>query len=54
MYNKDELLCFNILESVNNILDFTKQFSNIEELVNDRLHFDATMMNFIIIGEMES
>lgn len=52
MYSKDDLLCFNILESVNLIIDFTKGFKNVEELLNDRLHFDATMMNFIVIGEM--
>jgi uncharacterized protein with HEPN domain len=54
MYSKDDLLCINILESINNIIDFTKDFKSVEEFNKDRLHFDATIMNFIVIGEMTS
>jgi uncharacterized protein with HEPN domain len=54
MYSQDDLYCFNILESINKILDFTKEIKNYEEFKNDQLHFDATIMNFIVIGEMTS
>ena len=52
MYSKDDLLCINIQESVNNIVEFTKGFRSVEEFNNNRLHYDATIMNFIIIGKM--
>ncbi len=52
MYSKDELLCFNVIESVNKILEFTKDFKDFVDWKRDYLHYDATMMNFIIIGEM--
>ena len=52
MYSKDDLLCFNILESVNRIIEFTKDARNVEEFHNDHKGYDATIMNFIVIGEM--
>ena len=52
MYSKDELLCINILESVNFIIEFTDNYMDVEEFAKDRKSFDATMMNFIVIGEM--
>ena len=52
MYNKDYLLCFNIYESVNKILEISKQFSTIEAWTKDYIPYDAALMNFIIIGEM--
>src|SRR5665213_4485259 len=52
MYSKDQLLCTNILEAADNIIDFTKDFNNVDEFINNRLHYDATLMNFIVIGEM--
>jgi uncharacterized protein with HEPN domain len=52
MYSNDDLLCFNILEATNRILEFTKDFKNVEDWKNSILHYDATMMNFIVIGEM--
>jgi uncharacterized protein with HEPN domain len=52
MYSKDDLLCFNILEAANSIIEFTKEFNNVDDWKNNKLHYDATMMNFIVIGEM--
>jgi uncharacterized protein with HEPN domain len=52
MYSKDELICFNILESVNKIIAITKNMISLDDLKKDFVPFDAVMMNFIIIGEM--
>ena len=52
MYSQDELLCFNVIEAVNKILEFTNDFKNFKEWKKDYLYYDATMMNFIVIGEM--
>ena len=52
MYSNDELLCFNILESVNKIIEITINMTSLEDLKRDYVPFDAVMMNFIIIGEM--
>jgi|ERR1017187_3628891 uncharacterized protein with HEPN domain len=54
MYSQDDLFCFNILEAINKILDFTKDVKNVEEFKNNQMRFDATIMNFIVIGEMSS
>jgi uncharacterized protein with HEPN domain len=54
MYSKDDLLCFNILEMINKILDFTKDCKTVDEFKADIKSFDATIMNFIVIGEMTS
>jgi hypothetical protein len=50
MHSKDDILCYNILESVNKILDISKKFSNVEDFANDYVSFDAALMNFIIVG----
>ena len=52
MYSKDDLLCFNILESINRILEFTIDLKEVEAFHNDHKCYDATIMNFIVIGEM--
>ena len=52
MHSKDDILCYNILESVNKILDISKKFSTVEGFADDYISFDAALMNFIIIGEM--
>ncbi|HBX51176.1 MAG: hypothetical protein A2275_13650 [Bacteroidetes bacterium RIFOXYA12_FULL_35_11] len=52
MYSKDDLLCFNILESVKKILDISNQYSSIEELASNYIPYDAVLMNFIVIGEI--
>jgi uncharacterized protein with HEPN domain len=52
MYSKDDLLCFNILESINRIIEFTEDLKDVEAFHNDHKGYDATIMNFIVIGEM--
>ena len=52
MYNKDQLLCTNILEATERIIDFTKEFKNAVDWKNSELNYHATLMNFVVIGEM--
>ncbi|HKJ43692.1 MAG TPA: HepT-like ribonuclease domain-containing protein [Sunxiuqinia sp.] len=42
----------NILESIKKIENYSGKFSNADEFYEDSISFDATMMNFIVIGEM--
>jgi uncharacterized protein with HEPN domain len=41
-----------MLESIQKIQDYTSKFKNADELNEDTKSFDATMMNFVVIGEM--
>ncbi len=50
--NKDQSCLFNLLESINKIKIYTNRFNHVDEFYNDSISFDATLMNFIIIGEM--
>ena len=52
MLNKDRIALQTILESVDKIERNVNKFRNADELFRDSTHFDAAMMNFIIIGEM--
>lgn len=49
---RDHSILLNILDALNKILEFTSIFNNANEFQNDNLRFDATLMNFIVIGEM--
>ncbi|MBE0638116.1 MAG: DUF86 domain-containing protein [Bacteroidales bacterium] len=50
--NKDFGCLLSILDSINKILDYTKNFETADEFYNNTLSFDATLMNFVVIGEM--
>lgn len=50
--NKDRQNILAILDSIEKILKFTKPFHNADDFYNSQVHFDAAMMNFVIIGEM--
>lgn len=50
--HKDFSCLHNILESIKKIQNYSGKFSNADEFYNDSLSFDATMMNFVVIGEM--
>jgi uncharacterized protein with HEPN domain len=52
MLSKDEAICLNMLEAVNKIQEISKDFSSCEDFAKDYIRFDATMMNFVVIGEM--
>ncbi|MBI9038508.1 MAG: DUF86 domain-containing protein [Bacteroidales bacterium] len=49
---KTTFFVLTIYESVNKILEISKQFSAIEAWTKDYIPYDAALMNFIIIGEM--
>lgn len=52
MHKTDEAVCLNMLEAVNKILEISKGFNLQTDFVKDYIRFDATMMNFVVIGEM--
>lgn len=41
-----------MLESIKKIQKYSGKFRNADDFYEDTLAFDATMMNFIVIGEM--
>jgi uncharacterized protein with HEPN domain len=51
MHNRDYYLLLSLLETINKIEDYTKNYNSAEELFNNTKDFDASMMNFIVIGE---
>ncbi|MFC0878848.1 DUF86 domain-containing protein [Saccharicrinis sp. FJH2] len=41
-----------MIESIEKIQKYSEKFENADDFYNDSISFDATMMNFIVIGEM--
>lgn len=41
-----------IVEAIDRIIEYTLDFKSADDFNNDHLNFDATMMNFVVIGEM--
>ena len=54
MHIKDKNKLDIILEAIEKIDNYTGGISNADELNEDDIVFDATMMNFVVIGEMVS
>ena len=52
MPDKDTLNILTILDSIDKINEYTKNYSDADEFHANQRDFDAAMMNFIIIGEM--
>jgi uncharacterized protein with HEPN domain len=52
MPTKDRICLECILEATDRIVEYTSGFDSADDFNNDCRSFDATMMNFIIIGEM--
>lgn len=52
MHDKDVFCLETILEAIDRIKEYTSKFTSADEFNNDYRDFDATMMNFVIIGEM--
>ncbi len=52
MPDRDRMGIDSMLEAIDKILEFTKGFTSADEFFCDSKSFDATMMNFIVIGEM--
>jgi uncharacterized protein with HEPN domain len=50
--HKDFSCILNILDSIKRIQQYSSKFANADDFYADTLSFDASMMNFIVIGEM--
>ena len=51
MLNKNKENLLDILEAIDKIILFSKDFKNPADFHSDKLHFDAVMMNIVNIGE---
>ena len=54
MTKKEKRILLTILESIEKILNYTDSYETPENFYNDEMPFEATMLNFVIIGEMVS
>jgi uncharacterized protein with HEPN domain len=52
MLIKDQHCLESIIEAVDRIIEYTTGFNSADDFNNDYRDFDATMMNFVVIGEM--
>ena len=50
--NKDYYILLSLVESIDKILRYSENYSNAEDFNNSERDFDATMMNFVVIGEI--
>ena len=50
--HKDFACLLNMLDAITKIEKYTSEHSSADEFYEDSQAFDATMMNFIVIGEM--
>lgn len=51
MHDKDDYILLLLLEVIGKILRYAQDYQSPEELFKNDRNFDATMMNFIVIGE---
>lgn len=49
---KDFSCLISIVDSIDKIIQYTEKFDNADDFYADTMSFDATMMNFVVIGEM--
>ncbi len=49
---KDRGYLLRILDSIEKIIDYSGPFENADDFFDDTQAFDASLMNFVIIGEM--
>ena len=52
MLTKDHHCLETIIEAIDRIIEYTSGFDSADDFNNDYRNFDATMMNFVVIGEM--
>jgi uncharacterized protein with HEPN domain len=52
MLTKDQHCLESIIEATDRIIEYTSGFNSADDFNNDQRNFDATMMNFVVIGEM--
>ncbi|MFZ4414672.1 MAG: DUF86 domain-containing protein [Bacteroidales bacterium] len=51
MHNKDYFILLSLLETVDKVITYSSSYQNAEAFYENDRDFDASMMNFIIIGE---
>ena len=54
MQSRDKTIVMSMLELLDKINRYTKNFSNSNEFYDNEIKFDAVLMNFVILGEMVS
>lgn len=52
MFEKDRLSVLSMLEAIEKIFDYSKDYDNPDDFYESQRDFDAAMMNFIVLGEM--
>ncbi len=52
MLSKDHHCLESILEAIDRIIEYNSGINTADDLDKDYRNFDATMMNFVVIGEM--
>jgi uncharacterized protein with HEPN domain len=52
MLTKDQHCLESIIEAIDRIIEYTSGIGSADDFNNDHRNFDATMMNFVILGEM--
>ena len=52
MLDKDQYCLETINEAIDKILEYTSGYNSADEFNDAQRDFDATMMNFVVIGEM--
>jgi uncharacterized protein with HEPN domain len=52
MLTKDHHCLESIIEAIDRITEYTSEIKSADDLNNNNKIFDATMMNFVVIGEM--
>jgi uncharacterized protein with HEPN domain len=52
MLTKDQHCLESVIESIDRIIEYTSGIESADDFNNDYRNFDATMMNFVVIGEM--
>ena len=54
MFEKDKLYILTVLDAIEKITKYSSGYKNADDSYENERDFDASMMNFIIIGEMVS
>jgi uncharacterized protein with HEPN domain len=51
MLNKDYYILLSMIETIDKIIRYTDNYTNADDFYNSERDYDATMMNFILVGE---
>lgn len=52
MYNSDVVIVKQMILTIERIREYTSEFDNPDDFASDYKTFDATLMNFVALGEM--